>query len=233
MEAKLIGSREIAPGVRHFQFEALGVERLDFVPGQFTSFTNMIGDKEITRAYSFASAPSGSNRFELCLNRVEPGHLSPRLFDMKPGDRIHMRPPLGMFVLRQQAPRDSIFIATGTGIAPFRSMLQEHLKASSPSFTLLFGVRYESHLLYRGEFEEMERAHANFRFWPTLTRPDAEWKGRQGRVQAHLAEAVSLLGERRDVDFYLCGLKEMVDEVRGLLKGHGFDRKQIFYEKYD
>ena len=76
----------------------------------------------------------------------------------------------------------------------------------------------------------MARTHANFRFWPTLTRPDAGWKGRQGRVQAHLAEAV---GGRRDVDFYLCGLKEMVDETRGILKGQGFDRKQIFYEKYD
>ena len=194
----------------------------------------MIEGKEITRAYSLASAPSGTNRFELCLNRVDPGHLSPRLFDMKPGDCIEMRPPLGMFVLRQQAPRDSIFIATGTGIAPFRSMLQAHLNASSPAFTLLFGVRYESHLLYREEFEEMALAHANFRFWPTLTRPDAGWKGRQGRVQAHLAEAIGPIHERRvDVDFYLCGLKEMVDEVRGILKGQGFDRKQIFYEKYD
>jgi CDP-4-dehydro-6-deoxyglucose reductase len=230
MEAQLIGSREISPGVRHFEFEALGVERLEFVPGQFTSFTEMIGDKEITRAYSLASAPSGTNRFELCLNRVEHGHLSPRLFAMKPGDRIGMRQPLGMFVLRRQGPRDSIFIATGTGIAPFRSMLQAHLSASSPAFTLLFGVRYESHLLYREEFEQMALTHGNFRFWPTLTRPDAGWKGRQGRVQAHLSEAI---GERRDVDFYLCGLKEMVDEVRALLKGQGFDRRQIFYEKYD
>ena len=229
MQARLIDSREIGPAVRHFRFEALGVEQLEFVPGQFTSFTDVIEGKEITRAYSLASAPSGTNRFELCLNRVEPGHLSPRLFDMKPGDCIGMRPPLGMFVLRQPA-RDSIFIATGTGIAPFRSMLQAHLKASAPAFTLLFGVRYESHLLYRQEFEEMARAHPNFRFWPTLTRPDAAWKGRSGRVQAHLAEAI---GGRRDVDFYLCGLKEMVDETRAILKGQGFDRKQIFYEKYD
>jgi CDP-4-dehydro-6-deoxyglucose reductase len=160
---------------------------------------------------------------------VEQGHLSPRLFEMTPGDRIGMRQPLGMFVLRQP-PRDSIFIATGTGIAPFRSILQAHLNASSPAFTLLFGVRYESHLLYRQEFERMALAHGNFRFWPTLTRPDAGWTGRQGRVQAHLAEAI---GDRRDVDFYLCGLKEMVDEVRAILKGQGFDRKQIFYEKYD
>jgi len=233
MEAKLIDSREIAPGVRHFEFEALGVERLDFVPGQFTSFTEVIEGKEITRAYSLASAPSGTSRFELCLNRVEHGHLSPRLFEMKPGDRIEMRQPLGLFVLRQP-PRDSIFIATGTGIAPFRSMLQAHLKESSSAITLLFGVRYESHLLYRSEFEEMTWRHPQFRFWPTLTRPEAGWKGRQGRVQAHLAEAIGAIDERRgDLDFYLCGLKEMVDDVRGVLKGQGFDRKQIFYEKYD
>jgi len=232
MQARLIESREIAPGVRHFGFEAMGVDRLEFVPGQFTSFTEMIGGKEITRAYSLASAPSGNNRFELCLNRVEAGHLSPRLFDMQPGDRIQMLQPLGMFVLRQP-PRDSILIATGTGIAPFRSMLQAHLKTSSCAFTLLFGVRYESHLLYRQEFEEMARVHANFRFWPTLTRPDSGWTGRLGRVQAHLTEAIGLLGDRRDVDFYLCGLKEMVDETRVLLKSQGFDRKQIFYEKYD
>jgi CDP-4-dehydro-6-deoxyglucose reductase len=230
MQAKLIDSHEIAPGVRHFRFEALGVERLEFVPGQFTSFTDMIAGKEITRAYSLASAPSGTNRFELCLNRVEPGHLSPRLFDMRPGDRIEMRQPLGQFVLRQQAPRDSIFIATGTGIAPFRSMLQAHLSASSPAFTLLFGVRYESHLLYSEELKEMALRYPQFRFWPTLTRPEAGWKGRQGRVQTHLAEAI---GERRELDFYLCGLKEMVNDVRTVLKGLGFDRKQIFYEKYD
>jgi len=229
MEAKLIESHEIAPGVRHFGFEALGVDRLDFVPGQFTSFTDVIAGKKITRAYSLASAPSGTNRFELCLNRVEEGHLSPRLFDMKPGDRVEMREPLGMFVLRRP-PRDSIFIATGTGIAPFRSMLQAHLSDASPAFTLLFGVRYESHLLYREEFEAMARRYPHFRFWPTLTRSGPGWAGRQGRVQAHLKEAI---GARRDLDFYLCGLKEMVDDVRSVLKAEGFDRKQIFYEKYD
>lgn len=229
MQARLIESREIAPAVRHFEFEALGVARLEFAAGQFTSFTDVIGGKEITRAYSMASAPLGTNRFELCLNRVEPGHLSPRLFEMKPGDRIEMRQPLGMFVLRQP-PRDSIFIATGTGIAPFRSFLQAHLDASSPAFALLFGVRYESHLLYRTEFEAMAQRYPHFRFWPTLSRPDATWSGRRGHVQVHLTEAI---GERRDLDIYLCGLKEMVDDVRAVLKSLGFDRKQIFYEKYD
>jgi len=229
MQARLIQSQEIAPEVRHFLLEAEGIERLEYTPGQFVSLSAEREGKTITRAYSLASAPGGDNRFELCLNRVEQGRLSPLLFDMRPGDAIEMRPPLGQFVLRKP-PRESIFIATGTGIAPFRAMLEAHLSKSSPPITLLFGVRYESHLLYRMEFEEMAGRFPQFRFWPTLSRPEESWKGRAGHVQAHLAEAVD---DRRDLDVYLCGLKQMVDDVRGLLKGMGFDRKQIFYEKYD
>jgi ferredoxin-NADP reductase len=163
------------------------------------------------------------------LNRVENGKLSPRIFAMQPGDTIAMTPPLGTFTLREPA-RDSILIATGTGITPFRSMLQAHLSKGSPSFTLLFGVRYESHLLYRGEFEAMAREHAHFRFWPTLSRPESSWSGRSGHVQNHLADAIA---GRTDLDFYLCGLQPMVDGVRAMLKEMGFDRKQIRYEKYD
>jgi CDP-4-dehydro-6-deoxyglucose reductase, E3 len=229
MQAKLIESSEIAPEVRHFVFEVPEVEKFTFVPGQFVSMNQVIDGKKITRAYSVASAPSQTNRFELCLNLVHEGLLSPRLFAMQPGETIDIRPPLGMFVLRNP-PRDSVLIATGTGIAPFRSILKGQLNAASQAFTLVFGVRYESHLMYRAEFEEMARQHPHFRFMPTLSRPDEAWKGRTGHVQTHLAEAI---GERRDVDVFLCGLKLMVDDVRNILKEMGFDRKQILFEKYD
>ena len=229
MQARLVSSVELAEGVRHFVYEAVGAARLDFVPGQFVSFQQEIEGKQITRAYSLASAPMGTNRFELCLNRVEGGRLSPHLFAMRSGDAIEMSAPLGTFTLRQPA-RDSILIATGTGITPFRSFLKAYLPQGAPQFTLLFGVRYESHILYRAEFEEMAREYSQFRFRPTVSRPEATWAGRTGHVQAHLADAI---GGRRDVDFYLCGLKQMVDDVRGLLKEMGFDRKQIRYEKYD
>jgi len=229
MRARLIESHEIAPEVRHFLFEAEGVARLDYRAGQFVSLSADCGGKAVTRAYSLASAPHADNRFELCLNRVEQGHISPKLFAMQPGDSIDMRPPLGMFVLRQP-PREAVFIATGTGIAPFRAMLQADLTVESPAITLLFGVRYESHLMYRGEFTAMAETFPQFRFWPTLSRPELHWTGRAGHVQAHLDEA---LGGRRDVDIYLCGLKQMDDDVRAILKAQGFDRKQIFYEKYD
>src|SRR5260370_30343274 len=110
-------------------------------------------------------------------------------------------------------------------------MLQEELSRDiSHKVTLLFGVRYECSLLYRKDFEQMAREHSNFRFWPTLSRPEPGWTGRAGHVQAHLAEAI---GERRDVNVFICGLAAMVDDVRSILKSNGFDRRRIICEKYD
>ena len=227
MLAKLVAFRDLSPAVRHFVFEADA--ELRYEAGQFVSFTQRVAGKEITRAYSLASAPSSGNRFELCLNLVPEGKLTPHLFSMRIGDAIAMRPPLGTFTLRHPG-RPAIFVATGTGIAPFRAILEEHLSETSPDTTLVFGARHESGLLYRAEFEALSARFPQFHFWPTLSRPEPGWAGRSGHVQAHLAEAVA---SRTDLDFYLCGLKQMVDDVRIILKGMGFDRKQIFYEKYD
>jgi CDP-4-dehydro-6-deoxyglucose reductase, E3 len=96
--------------------------------------------------------------------------------------------------------------------------------------TLLFGVRHENSIYYRNDFDALVRQHSNSRFWPTLSRPESSWTGRSGHVQTHLLEAI---GDRRDLDVYICGLKAMVDDVRGILKAMGFDRKQIIFEKYD
>ncbi|HBY63664.1 MAG TPA: oxidoreductase [Solibacterales bacterium] len=229
MIARLIEYRNLNPDVRHFLFEAPEVARLDFIPGQFVSLTEEFDGKRITRAYSLSSAPDG-NRFELCLNEVKDGRFSPHLFRMQPGDTVAMRGPLGQFVLREPL-RDSIFVATGTGIAPFRSMLHDpRLVSSGRAAHLIFGARYEHGLLYGEEFQALSASRPGFTFTPTITRPGPEWKGRVGRVQPLLREA---LGERRDLDVYVCGLKEMVDDVRAILKDLGFDRKQIVYEKYD
>ncbi len=229
MLARLVSSHEIAPEVRHFLFEAAEVERLDYTPGQFVSFTSDHHGKPVTRAYSIASAPD-RNRFELCLNKVKEGLLSPWLFEMAPGDTLLMQGPLGYFTPRKPF-RDSVLVATGTGIAPFRSfLLSEDVRRSPAEVTLLFGARHEPGLLYRDLFEELAVSRPGFRFLPTVTRPESSWTGRIGRVQAHLEEA---LRGRTDLDVYICGMKAMVDEVRNLLKQKGFDRKQLIVEKYD
>jgi ferredoxin-NADP reductase len=229
MRAELVQSREIAPEVRHFVFTAPDVESLTFTPGQFVSFSDIVDGRKVTRAYSLASAPAG-NRFELCLNRVKDGLFSPHLFALTPGESVEMKGPLGYFVPKTPF-RDSVFVATGTGIAPFRSFLGDAtLLAGGAAVTLLMGARHAAGLLYRGEFESLSATHPRFRYLPTLTQPPAGWTGRTGRVQSHLDEA---LNGRADVDVYICGLKAMVDDVRALLKARGFDRKQIVCEKYD
>ncbi|HZQ52922.1 MAG TPA: FAD-binding oxidoreductase [Bryobacteraceae bacterium] len=229
----MLSWNELAPEVRHFEFEAPAPESFEFTPGQFVSIIEHVDGKEITRAYSIAS-PRHGNRFALCLNRVPDGLVSSYLFTLSPGDEVEMHKPLGYFTLRHPGRR-AVFIATGTGIAPFRSMLLDHLPKTQPRITLLFGVRYERGLLYRSEFEQLEAQYESFRFLPTITRPDSNWKGRTGRVQAHIDEALALHTpeELSTLDVYICGLKEMVDDVRKELKGRGFDRKQIIYEKYD
>jgi CDP-4-dehydro-6-deoxyglucose reductase len=218
---------ELAPLTRQFTFEI--AEELQFVPGQFVSLVADVGGREITRAYSIASPPA-KNRFDLCLNLVEDGKFSPLLFGMEPGDEIEYKGPFGVFVFRTP-PNDSILVATGTGVTPYRSMLQERLpKDPQRQFTLVFGARHEHGLLYRTEFEELAERYPNFRFVPTLTRPGEEWKGRSGRIHSHVFE---VLGERRDVDVYICGMAEMINELRTALKEKGLDRKRIIVEKYD
>lgn len=227
--ARLLEYSDLAPEVRRFVFTVEGVDRLEYPAGQFVSFTEELEGKKITRAYSMA-APAAGNRIELCLNRVQEGTFSPFLFSLQPGDAVPMKGPLGGFILRNPVS-DSVFVATGTGIAPIRAMLMEALPGDpEQSFTLLFGVRHEYGILYREDFERMQREHPNFRFWVTLTRPPAGWTGRTGRVQDHLFEAI---GGRRDMDVYICGLKAMVDDVRGRLKEASFERRRIIYEKYD
>jgi ferredoxin-NADP reductase len=228
MTARLLESREIGPNTRHFLFESPDWNAA-FVPGQFLSLTQQIGDAEITRAYSVASPPNG-RQFALCANHVPDGRFTPFLFGMKPGDEIGFKGPYGAFILRRPLS-DSIMVATGTGIAPFRSMLlakvHEH---PDRKFTLIFGVRYEEGLLYNDEFRDLAGKYPNLDYQPTLTRPNEAWRGHTGRVQPQVLEK---LGDRRDVDIYICGLREMVDDLRSKLKEIGVDRKRLIYEKYD
>lgn len=229
MEARLVSYQDIGIEVRHFVFEAPGVDALPALPGQFVSFTGEVGGRRVTRPYSLAGLPQG-NRFELCLNRVKEGLFSPWLFELEPGGTVAMQGPLGYFTPRQPF-RDSVLVATGTGVAPFRAFLQsEPVLASGARITLLFGARHEESLLYRAEFEQLERVRPGFRYMPTLTRPPEGWQGRTGRVQAHLDDA---LEGRADLDVYICGMREMVDDIRRLLKERGFERRQIIAEKYD
>jgi ferredoxin-NADP reductase len=234
LRASLVRSTSLSEFTRHFEFEVMDVPRLAFVPGQWLSLKASTPDgEEITRAYSIASPPSDDARFAFCLNRVENGFMSNHLFGLSEGAEVSFQGPFGNFILRPPL-RDTVFIATGTGIAPYRSML--HWLLADPTrhqgrrFWLLFGVRSEQDIYYREEFERLAAEHANFEFLPTLSRGGPQWSGLSGYVQQHLP---GIVGDRLDMHAYICGLDKMVSANRELLKSLGWDRKQILYEKYD
>jgi ferredoxin-NADP reductase len=228
-KAILESSEEAGPSIRRFRFRVPELDAFSFVPGQWVSLVGDVHGKTVTRAYSLSALPQ-ENLFEICLNRVEGGLFSPFLFDLQPGDSLIVRGPVGAFTIRSRE-REAVLVATGTGVVPFRPMLQQPgYLHSGIKVKLIFGARYESGLIFHGEFSELAAQFPNFQYTPTVTRPSETWSGQSGRVQPKLWETI---GERTDLDVYVCGLKEMVDDVRQGLKDRGFDRKQIIYEKYD
>jgi ferredoxin-NADP reductase len=249
--AGLVGSVALSELTKHLEFEMKGVPRFGFVAGQWLSFkTNKPDGEEIIRAYSIASPPSDNDKFALCLNRVQDGFMSNFLCDMNEGDEIACQGPFGDFILRPPM-RDTIFVATGTGIAPFRSMLH-WLFGSIPELDkdgrgrpssieaqgrhlghqlwLIFGNRTERDIYYHDEFLRLAEAYPNFHYLPTLSRGGPEWQGLRGYVQEHVP---AIARGRTDMHAYICGLDKMVKANRELLKSLGWDRKSILYEKYD
>jgi ferredoxin-NADP reductase len=216
------------------EFEVQGQPKFDFVAGQFISVREPRQDgKPITRAYSLASPPTPSNRFDLCLNRVSEGFMSNYLCDLEPGHDVHFNGPHGHFVLKPER-KDAVFIATGTGIAPFRGMihwlLADESRHKGHQFWLVYGTRFEKDIYYREEFEQLAKDHPNFRYVMTLSRPPEGWQGAAGYVQDHVC---TIVGDRKNMEAYICGLNNMVSANRQLLKELGWDRHQIIYERYD
>jgi ferredoxin-NADP reductase len=236
LTARLRESVPLNDLTKHLVFEVEGRAHFPFAPGQFISMQAEHDGREITRAYSIASAPRNGSVFDVCLNRVQDGFFSNLLCDLPEGSRVRFHGPHGYFVLKSPV-RDSIFIGTGTGIAPLRGML--HWLFEDPSrneghdFWLVFGVRYRPDLYYHDEFTQLVADHPNFHYVPTLSRPDDSWTGARGYVQEHVKQIAESRKENH-ADAYICGLKDMVKANRDLLvKDLGWDRKSVLYERFD
>jgi ferredoxin-NADP reductase len=236
----------------HLDFSVPELESFYFIPGQFVS--TMAPDasgKQQTRAYSIASAPQG-NKFSLCVNRVEGGFFSNLLCDLEPGDEVQFHGPHGLFTLRQPLT-DSVFIATGTGIAPMLAFVQ-HLfpdsgedRSEGREMWLVYGTRYETEIYYQKYFEKIAAERPNFHYLSTLSRGKEGWEGLRGYVQDHVARILdhrdslnhsgavptAAEGAGFDIHAYICGLNDMVSGNRDRLTQRGWQRKQIIFERYD
>jgi CDP-4-dehydro-6-deoxyglucose reductase len=226
------------PNTRRFWIQIPEVASFDFEPGQFVTIDLPIHEKpnKRWRSYSIASWPDGTNVIELLIVLLEGGKGTSYLFqEGKVGLELILRGPQGVFTLPKPIDKDLYFICTGTGIAPFRSMIhyiQEH-KIPHKDIYLIFGTRKRDDLLYMDEMKRLEMEIEGFHYIPTLSRD--QWEGCCGYVHSVYE---NLVNEKRtdhpvkEAGFYLCGWKNMVDEAKLRIQNLGYDKKSIHLELY-
>jgi len=228
-ESELIDLETLTKNVKHFTFSV--PDGFSYEPGQFVSLLiNNPEGKRIRRPYSIASSPMEGKSIQLCLNLVSKGLASTFLFNLKKGDKVTFLGPMGKFVLKD-TNKDLIFIATGTGIAPFRGMIYHVLKqGNSYNILLLKCVRYEDEILYAKFFSALLEEYPNFRVHDIVSRPKESYDGKKGYVQDLIEEH---LPKDYEGDFYLCGLWAMIHSCKDLLIKKGIAKERIHFERYD
>lgn len=189
-------------------------------------------DKLIRRAYSIASSNLDRDHVEFYLTLVRSGELTPRLFALQVKDRLWLSPKAsGLFTLDKARPdRNLLLVATGTGLAPYMSMLRTMLvREAGRQFVVLHGARHSWDLGYRAELQTLSRLRPNLVYLPSITRPeeDPHWSGLTGRIQTLLENGVveKASGLPLDPDHFevfLCGNPAMVDAAKQLLIEKGF-----------
>ena len=184
----------------------------------------------INRTMSISSAPSEKQTILMCHDVSPNGPASKWTLAKSVGDQATFMAPLGMFTLDTQSNRRKIFVATGTGIAPYRSMLLDYLLGNgTDDITLYWGMRHEEDLYWVSEFQELSMKYPNFRFVICLSQPSQSWSGARGRVTAHVVQE-ELNIERSDV--YLCGNQLMIKDIEAQLVEKNVPIHQIFKELY-
>lgn len=236
-DVRLARAQLLTPSVRELAFERVDGAPFTFQAGQWVSLVLPLAEGEARRAYSIASPPDGSPGFEVAVTRVAGGPGSMFLHELPVGASLRVIGPQGFFTRPGGTGHPSLFVGTGTGVTPLRSMIRDALARGETSpMVLLFGIRHETDRLYREELVDLTSKHPNFRVLYSISQPAADWPGLKGYVQAHTE---SLWRELEGAgagapQVYICGLERMVGAVRDLLRKQlGVDRKQVHSERYD
>lgn len=170
-------------------------EPFDFAAGQYLS----VRYENRTRAYSIASSPNREET-ELCVRRVPDGRLSPRLCEeLSVGDRFTIRGPNGHLLLETPSERDMVFLATGTGVAPMKSMIdytfeegRDRYRGELRDVWLFLGAAWVDDLPYHDAFRTLSEEHDNFHYVPCLSRESwlSEWGGETDYIQDAMVKYV-------------------------------------------
>jgi len=209
---KVVGIRSLTD---HTFVLSLPKSRFSFVAGQHISLS-ILGDYQ-SREYSIYSAEDGEN-LEVLVKEVDGGYFSPKLKHLKVGDMVEIHGPFGKFGLdeKNKDKHKHVFIASGTGIAPFHSMVKSY---PGLDYEVVLGVRYANEAYERGDYDSK-------RFTLCTSRD------RNGDFYGRLTEYLKKAKFEKNTSFYLCGNSDMIFDAMEILQDKGFGRDNVNVEVY-
>ncbi|MCS7214324.1 MAG: ferredoxin--NADP reductase [Candidatus Calescibacterium sp.] len=242
-QAELIERIDFSEDLGMFKFRPIDMQKPNFIPGQYATI-GLEGDdgKIIWRPYSIVSSPY-EDFIEFYIELVPNGKLTPRIWKLKVGDKVWIRPRIvGKFNLVQEVKKH-IFAATVTGAAPFISMIRTQIydleagRLKEPHrFLFIHGASRSKELgIYRNELTEISKKFDWLIYIPTVSRPweDPEWTGETGRVEDVIRKYSDMyLFSYKDSVVYACGNPDMIQNVKGVMKRAKFPEDKIEEEKY-
>ncbi|MEX0625358.1 MAG: FAD-binding oxidoreductase [Chloroflexota bacterium] len=226
---------EIAEGLA-----IVGVQALEnpfpFNPGQYATLGLMGPEKLVQRPMSISSSADRLDEYEFFIRLVEGGEFTPLLWERRVGDPINIKGAKGRFVLQDDG-RTGLLVASGTGLAPFMSMIETlRARGQTRDLVLLHGASHDFDLAWRGQLEELV-ASGSFplRYAGTVSRPQncPDWTGLTGRVEAIVEGQLDkhrLTPENTTI--YLCGNPDMIEAVEAMASARGFPPEQVRKELY-
>lgn len=211
---------------------------LQFTPGQFAMIGLHVGGKPIRRSYSIASAPNGAY-VELAVKKQEHGLFSKYAQTMESGEQVTLHGPFGNHFLFEpstaDAQRTMVFIAGGSGIAPFRSMLHAAAAAGyAGKMVLLYSVRTRQDIIFEEELSKLAD-QLNLSVKITLSRPDendGEWSGLTGRLSPEMLAEQLGSADIHEHLYYICGPTPLVQGVQTALSVLGVPKERMKTEKF-
>jgi NAD(P)H-flavin reductase len=239
--AKLEEKIEFNSKYTQYDFELLEPNVMEFLAGQYVSVK--VSEAGERRSYSICSSPAVQHGFQLLVDLEPQGVGAKFLQNLTFGDSINFLGPLGRFVLQDDfsllpgklpetvLPEEAIvLIATGSGIAPFRSMVLELLQERKDTRPIIlhWGMRHAEQLFWEDEFAELMEAFPNFKFHPVVSQPIAGWSLCSGRV----TDCLQVHAQPKNAGYYLCGNETMVQEVSQVLTTQGVQLENIHHEKF-
>jgi CDP-4-dehydro-6-deoxyglucose reductase len=226
--ATVCGIRRFSPEVTHLTLELPGLDAFSYLPGQHVSILMNDGRP---RSFSMASAPQG-NRIDLHIRRIPGGAFTDgRLPVLAEGEALDVELPLGSFFLRKEDFRPLLMVATGTGLAPIKSILESLMAEPDecPPSLLYWGSRAPEGLYLHDDIACWRERLPEFEYRPVLSRGGPDWDGRRGYVQDAVLREVEDLSEYA---VYLCGSPEMVVSAKARFIENGASLNHIYTDSF-